>query len=219
MSQKRSSKEEKELKFFRLRKVVTLTELSLHLHCSARTVQRRLARWRAINSYNQNGRYYALRDIPTFDANGLWRYRGVFFSRFGNLPQTFVQLVRNSQAGLTAAEMGELLGLRPSSFLWAFRDHPGLKREKHQGLYVYFASEPGLYARQQQQRSMKSKATRLPSDFEAVAILVEKIKYPVLSIEELSRRLRKKKLHIEPEMIGALFAHHGLVEKKTPHSV
>ena len=111
------------LKFLRLKKVVTLAQLVVHLHCSPRTVQRRLAELEALHSYNQNGRYYTLRDIPKFDANGLWRYQGAFFSRFGNLPQTFVQLVQRAPAGLTAAEVGQLLGLRPSSFLWAFRDY------------------------------------------------------------------------------------------------
>ena len=103
--------QEEGLKFLRSKKVVTLAELALHLHCSSRTVQRRLANWQAINSYNRNGAYYTLPDIPKFDAHGLWRYRQAFFSRFGNLPETFVQLAPNSQAGLTAAEAGDLLGV------------------------------------------------------------------------------------------------------------
>lgn len=217
MPRKRSS-QDKELKFLHLRKAVTMAELILHLHCSSRTVQRRLTEWRAINSYNQNGRYYTLPDIPKFDNNGLWCYQGAFFSRFGNLPQTVVQLARNSQVGLTATELGELLGLRPSSFLWSFRNHPGLKREKHQGHYVYFSSEPGRCAEQRQRRSMISKTKRLPSEFEAIALLVEKIKYPELSVEELSRRLRRKKLRVEPDMIRDFFVRHGVEVKKTPHS-
>jgi len=52
---------------------------------------------------------------------------------------------------------------------------------------------------------------------EAVAILVEKIKHPALSVEELCRRLRRRKLSVEPEMIRNLFARHGLAVKKTPH--
>ena len=100
--------QEEGLKFLRSKKVVTLAELALHLHCSSRTVQRRLANWQAINSYNRNGAYYTLPDIPKFDAHGLWRYRQAFFSRSGNLPETFVQLAANSQAGLTAAEAGDL---------------------------------------------------------------------------------------------------------------
>ena len=186
-----SSSQTKGLKFFRIKKVLTLTDLSEHLHCSPRTVQRRLVDWQAITSYNRNGSCYTLPDIAAFDTNGLWRYRGAFFSRFGNLPKTFVQLVSNSQAGLTAAEAGTLLRLRPSSFLWSFREHPVLKREKHKGIYVYCASAPARYKEQREQRRLMRKATRLPVDFEVIAILVEKIKRPNLSNEALSKRLRK----------------------------
>ena len=205
------------MRFLRLRRIATLIELTLHLRCSARTVQRRLSECKAINSYNHNGRYYTLPEIPTFDTHGLWRYRDVFFSRHGNLPETFVELVRNSPAGLTAAEAGELLGLRPSSFLWSLRDHPALKREKHQGLYVYLASESGLRAAQQRQLALVAKTIRRLTDAEAIAILVEKIKHPALSVDALSRRIREQNLRVDPERIGSFFAQHGLAVKKTPH--
>lgn len=213
------SNQSKGMKYFRIRKVVTLTELTEHLHCSPRTVQRRLADWQAITSYNRNGSCYTLPDIAAFDANGLWRYRNAFFSRFGNLPETFIQLVGNSQAGLTAAEAGTLLGLRPSSFLWSFRNHPALRREKHQGLYVYYSSLPADYKKQRGQRRLMRKDTRLPVGFEAIAILVEKIRSPSLSNAALSQRLRKQKLSVEPEMIENLFAKYNLTVKKTLHSV
>jgi hypothetical protein len=211
--------QDKGLRFLRIRKVVTLAELALHLHCSPRTVQRRLADWAGINSYNRNGSCYTLPEIATFDANGLWRYRGAFFSKFGNLPETFACLVANSQAGLTAADAGELMGLRPSSFLWSLREHPALRRKKHQGVYVYFSSDHARYGSQRQQRRLMPDAVRLPSDFESVAILTEKIKYPALTNEALSRRLRKQKLFVAPETIENLFLRHGLTVKKTPRSV
>ncbi|MFW5870911.1 MAG: hypothetical protein ACOCVH_00325 [Verrucomicrobiota bacterium] len=148
------SKPHDEAKFVRIKKVVTLAELMLNLNCSRRTAQRRLAQWEAMSSYNQNGRYYTLPDIPKFDANGLWRYRGVFFSRFGSLPETFVELVARSPAGLAASEAGELLGLRPSSFLWSLRDHPALRREKHRGRYLYLSSDAERSQAQRQQRDL-----------------------------------------------------------------
>jgi len=203
-------------RFLRLKKIVTLGELVLHLHCSARTAQRRLAECKAIHSYNHNGRYYTLPQIPQFDAHGLWSHRGVLFSRHGNLPETFVQLVRNSQAGLTAAEAGALLRLRPSSFLWSLREHPALKREKHRGLYVYLASEPVLGAEQQRQRQQRIETVRQPSPSEAIAILVEKIKHPDISDAALSRRLAAQNLHVTPERINAFFTRHGMTVKKTP---
>ena len=218
MAQNRST-QDRGLRFLRMKKVVTLAELALHLHCSPRTVQRRLGGWQAINSYNRNGSYYTLPNIPKFDANGLWQYRGVFFSRFGNLSETFVQLVANSQAGLSAAEAGELLGVRPSSFLWSLREHSELRREKHQGVYVYLCSDPARYQGQRQQRSRMRGAARLPTDFEAVAILVEKIKRPALSDDDLSQRLKKQKIFVESETIRNLFVRHNLAVKKTPRSV
>ncbi len=160
----------------RRKKIVTLDELAMSIHCSKRTVQRRLTQLKTIRSYNRNGQYYTLEDIPKFDTKGLWHYRGTYFSRFGNLTQTFIQLVRASQAGLTSHEAGDLIGLRPSSFLWNFHNHPEIKRQKHQGRYVYFASEPARYAKQLQNRMIMRQTRRLPSEFEAIAMLVEIIK-------------------------------------------
>ncbi len=206
-------------KFMRIRKVATLAELALNLNCSRRTVQRRLADWRAMNSYNRNGSYYTLPDIPKFDAHGLWRYRGVCFSRFGSLPETFVQLAAQSSAGLTAAEAGDLLGLRPSSFLWSLRDHKALRREKHLGRYVYLSSDPARYQEQRRQRRLMRTAARRPTDSEAVAILIEKVKHPSLSDEELSRRLEKQKVFVGLEIVHDFFVRHNLALKKTPRSV
>jgi len=212
MKQEISLKTESTL--IRRKKIVTLNDLANSLHCSKRTVQRRLTQLKTIRSYNRNGRYFTLEDIGKFDANGLWRYRGTYFSKFGNLTQTFVQLVRASQAGLTSHEAGALIGLRPSSFLWNFHNHPEIKRQKHQGRYVYFSSEPARYAQQLQNRMIIRQTQRLPSEFEAIAILVEKIKHPQLSLEELANKLKGKKLNIEPEVIENLFLHHGLMIKK-----
>jgi biotin operon repressor len=198
----------------RRKKIVTLEELAASLHCSKRTVQRRMTQLRTIRSYNRNGQYYTLEDIANFDNNGLWHYRETYFSRFGNLTQTFVQLVRASQAGLTAHEAGDLIGLRPSSFLWNFHNHPEIERQKHQGRYVYFVSEPDRCARQLQNRINMRQTQRLPSEFEAIAIQVEIIKLPLLILEALANKLKGKNLSIEPEVIENLFLHHGLVIKK-----
>ena len=213
-----NSTQDRGLKLFRLKKAVTLDELALHMQCSTRTVQRRLVKWHAISSYNRNGSSYTLPEIATFDTHGLWHHRGACFSRFGTLSETFIRLVANSQAGVTAAETGELLGVRPSSFLSAFAKHPQLRREKVHGRFVYYSSEETVCGKQREQRRLMAAKARLPMDFEAIAILVEKIKYPGLGNEELSRRLGKQKLSIAPEVIGNLFAKHGLTLKKTPRS-
>ena len=205
------------LKTFRRRKILTLMEVAGLIRRTIHTARRWLKAQKVHRSYNKNGRYYTLPDVPEFDANGLWRWRAILFSRYGNLTETVIELIRRSEAGLDATEVGERIGLDPRSFLSAFAGHPGLRREKTQGRFIYYAADPSLYSQQRQRRSLMSATRRDPSELEAMAILVEKIKHPVLSVEELCRRLRRKKLQVEPEMILSLFARHGLGVKKTPH--
>lgn len=218
MTQESDARIEKARKAFRSKKILKLEEVADLLGASIHTARRRLKEWNALSSYNQNGRYYALPDVPDFDANGLWRCHGVFFSRHGNLKQTVVELVRTSPGGLGGGEMGSLLGLDPRSFLSAFAKHPRLRREKVGGRFIYFSSDEAVYDPQRKLRLALNATGRLPSPAEAVSILVEKIKYPTLSYGEISRKLRKQKVSVEPGMIENLFALHGLTEKKTQHS-
>ena len=141
---------------------------------------------------------------------------GVFFSKHGNLKQTLVHLVTHSAQGLSGPELGELLGLQPRSFLSHFRDHPEIFRENLMGRWIWFAAEPEIREQQKQTRLAQAvaKAPRMPTDREAVMILVDLIKHPNSGLEQVARRLRRKGLHIDVDAIGELLVHHGL-EKKT----
>jgi hypothetical protein len=203
---------------FRAQKVMTVTELALQMRCSPRTVHRRLQEWQAIHSYNKNGRYYALPSVPAFDSHGLWWYRDIGFSRYGNLTETVIALVCHAQAGLSAAELGQLVGMEPHSFLWLFRNHPALTREKHHGRFVYFAAELAIGQRQRDGRMIMDAGARRPSDSEVIAILVETIKHPELSIEQLCQNLKKQGIAVTEQAVVNLFAYHGLELKKTGRS-
>ena len=87
------------------------------------------------------------------------------------------------------------------------------------GRFVYYSSDETVYGKQRQRRRALSAKGRQPTQFEAIAILVEKIKHPALSNEALSRRLRKQNLSVQPETIHNLFVRHDLPLKKTPHSL
>ena len=210
---------ERAKKAFGRRKIMTLGEVAELVRSSIHTARRRLKQWRAAKSYNQNGRYYTLPKVPEFDGNGLWRWRGVFFSQYGNLKQTVVALVQRSPAGLDASALRSLLGLNPRSFLSAFADDPQLRREKTQGRFVYYGSVAEVYSGQRERRGMLKATGRPPTHSEAIAILVEKIKHPALSYEALSRQLRKQKVLVEAETIQNFFLCHGLTVKKTPRSI
>jgi hypothetical protein len=204
------------LRQWRRRKVFTLPQLMEQLPISLRTARRRLKTWAALASFNYNCRFYTLPDLPQFDEQGLWFHRDIGFSRHGHLPQTIVALVRQSPAGLTAAQLGQSLRLDPRSFLWQFHQHPELQREKYQGRYVYFAAEPSVAANQKALRRAAPSPLVLPSAEEAIAVLVQAVQHPERSPEQLAAHLQGSYPHLSAHTIVALFAHHGLTLKKTP---
>ena len=203
------------IRSFKKEKIVTIVLLATWLSCSIPTARRRLKAWKAYTSYNHNGRYYTLPEIAQFDANGLWRYQGVFFSKHGNLKETLVHLVTHSEQGLSGSELGELLGLQPRSFLSHFRHHPALCREDIKGRWIWFAAEPKI--RDKQRRARLAQAVtptpRMPSDMEAVMILVDLIHHPHSGLEQIAGRLKLKGLDIDVEAIRQLLIYHDLLKK------
>lgn len=214
-----SESSERARKAFRRCKIMTLGEVAEFIHSSIHTARRRLKQWQAANSYNHNGRYYTLPDVPEFDGNGLWRWRGVFFSQYGNLKQTVIALVQRSPSGLDAGELRALVGLDPRSFLSAFAADPQIRREKTRGRFVYYGADAAVYSGQRERRGLRQATSRQPTPSEAIAILVEKIKHPALSDDALSRHLRKQKVLVEAVAIQNFFLRQGLTVKKTPHSI
>lgn len=202
---------------FRRQKIATIKQLVDWFHCSVMTVRRRLRKWRSFTSINENGSYYTLPQIPIFDPDGLWRYQGVLFSSHGNLRQTIVSLVANSDKGLSAVEIAKLVDLPPnSSFISRMKDVSGVKREKHRGRFVYFSDKPAIYRLQKYTLvtgARGGKAAGVVTDQEAVMILVELIKHPGINIEQLAVLVSKQGRWVEPAAVRAFLELHNLVKK------
>lgn len=198
-------------------KIFTIGELAAMLKCSIPNARLKLRQWQTYTSYNQNGRYYTLPQVPRFDHHGLWRYKNAAFSKHGNLTQTIVQFVSSAPAGLTGKQLGDLLGLPPQSFLHHFRNCPGTRRAKHDGIYVYFSEDPSLYERQMlERRAIVCRPCVVPiTDAEAVMILVAIIKHHGISAEQILALPEIKKSKMELEGIQGFLEYHGL-EKKIP---
>lgn len=199
---------------FRRQKIITIRELVELLKCSVITARRRLKKWQSYTSINKNGRYYTLPHIPVFDENGLWKYRTVLFSKRGNLKQTIVALITDSLKGLSAVEIAELVDIVPnSSFLSRIKSVPGIKREKHQGRFIYFSDHSEIYSRQKQRRATGQRAVGFPTDSESVEILVQLIKYPEIGIGQLAAKVSKPGKPVEPDMIRRFLRFHNLLKK------
>lgn len=202
------------LKRFRRQKIITVDQLVELLTCSVITARRRLKKWQTYTSINQNGRYYTLPQIPAFDENGLWRFQSVLFSEHGNLTQTIVALIRTSPKGLSAIQIAEIIDLPPnSSFISRFKNVPGVKREKHQGRFVYFSDQPDIYNRQKDRWLEGQDTVDFPTDAQAVIILVHLIKHPGVSIDQLAEQVLKKDKQIDSDSVRRFLQFHGLLKK------
>jgi len=206
------------LQKFRKRKVMTIEQLHTLLTCSIPTVRKRLMLWDCHTSYNGNGRYYTLSGIPQFDEHGLWEYQGIRFSRFGTLKQTTIHLICESDEGLTAAEIGELVGLNPRSFMVHFKELPQLHREKMQGRYVYMSADWATSERQRSKRETadKKQALRKLSDHDALLVFADFIRNPETSLSNRVGQLRRQGISVDEQSITALLDRHEITEKKTP---
>ena len=81
-------------RLYRRRSIADLDTLCTTLETRSRmTVFRRLKVVGYYSSITHRGRFYTLKNVPSFDDVGLWFYEGVGFSDQGNLKETVVRLV------------------------------------------------------------------------------------------------------------------------------
>ena len=202
-------------RYFEKLKIFNIDELASVLTCSVPNARLKLKQWEAYTSYNQNGKYYTLPQIPQFDQYGLWRYKNVGFSQYGNLKKTIIHLVTASPAGLSGKQLGEILGLLPQSFLHHFRECPGIYREKHDGVFVYFSDIDDLCEKQVYKRSslICRSAIVTISDTEAILILVAIIRQHGISAEDIAALAEIKNSGIKLSDIKGFMEYHGLLKK------
>ena len=180
--------------FLKQRKVATLDEIRDGIgSASPRTVFRKLKQLEYISSYSHRGKYYTLRSIARFTVQGLWRFRSVWFSRFGNLLETVEAFVQRSDAGYSAGELKEMLGVQTKHALTKLVRDGRLQREKIEAAYVYFSVEKSLARKQRRARTAHAKASLATVMVANPDLAVEEAKATILlfssMLNEKQRRL------------------------------
>jgi len=209
---------QKVLQPFYQNKILTKEQLLTHSGCSPMTAWRILTKHGYFTSYNFNASFYTLADIPEFDELGLWSFRNIRFSVYGSLTKTIMAIVANSDSGLDAHQLDDLLGLNTRPTLTRLFVHNKWEREKIGNIYVYWGPEETHKACQKNRRLDEMKATRmqltLPEAERIIAVLVELVQFPEMTVKQLSRRLRKKGVNISAGDIGNIVDHYELKQKK-----
>ena len=204
-------------RLFAHRPVADLSRLGRALDTHSRmSVFRRLSSFDYLSSYSHAGRYYTLRSIPQFDADGLWRYEGIGFSRDGTLKATALRLVQTSQQGRTQRELQLRLGVRVHNPLLELVEHKQLRREVVDDEYVYVAAARVRAAEQLDCRRVLPAAI-VPATLELEVLLevIHAARPPVLDAQTLAARLSARGIRSSVGEVAAVLLRHGL-EKKTP---
>jgi hypothetical protein len=195
-----------------------LADLARSLGYALISVRRFLKDIGYFRSYTHNGKWYTLRSSPEFNREGLWHHRDIGFSKQGSLTATIAHLVGRSPDGLSARELAQKLRQPCHAVLTHLHQDGVLDRVKVGGEFRYLATDASLN-RQQRERAAAvvappSAAVSLGTQA-AVLVLVEHIKHPGLSFEELATHLQQQgQRAVTAQDIRRFFAEHDL--KKTP---
>ena len=216
----RLSPPERLRKLFRRRTCWMLDQLAEALDYALISVRRFLKQVGYFRSYTHNGKWYTFRDSPHFDRDGLWRFKGIGFSKHGSLTATIQHLVARSPAGLSAAELTEKLQHPCPAVLTQLHQAGQLDRFPLAGQFRYLATDPQLNRRQRQAAATARQAPAPEAALNtqtALWVLVEYIKNPALSFEQLAAQLQQQhQMAVAAESIQRFFQEQGL--KKTPEA-
>ncbi len=225
----RSSDEPREVlsRLFQRQKIADIAQLFAAIKTGSRmTVFRRLSAVGYVSSYSHAGRYYTLASMPEFDADGLWRYQSIGFSRDGTLKATVERLVVASDAGRTQRELQLRLGVRVHNPLLDLVEDKKLGREliEHEYEYVYVAPAHALATAQLGRRralATSGAATAVPTPAFEVEVLLDVIhgaRVPPPDAATITARLVARGIRAHVAEVAAVLDRHGLGEKKTPPS-
>ncbi|MFH0729248.1 MAG: hypothetical protein V2B19_23255 [Pseudomonadota bacterium] len=193
---------------------------------SRRSLYRDLTSLGHITSFTHAGSYYTLADIPQFDENGLWFFKGIGFSRSGTLKTTLVGLIEASEAGCTHNELKDLLHVRVHNTLFSLVQEKKISREPIEKLYVYVSFQLGQSADQVTKRRERLAAGEKIAQISDVTVitvievLMEVIRAGKVLIGpiETAQRLRARGIPITLSQVEDIYARYGLKAlKKIPH--
>jgi hypothetical protein len=174
-------------------KIATLDELKRVLGTPVDlTVFRKLKQLDSLTSYSHRARYYTLRQVARFDADGLWSQEAVWFSRHGTLLATAEAWVEHSPQGYFAEELAECLHVEVQDTLYHLVKQRRLSRQIVSGLYLYTSNDPVIRRRQLlARRSVQTVPTLV--DVSRLEISPDELKAAILLfyslLDEQQRRL------------------------------
>ena len=180
-------------------RIATIDQLKEALGTSVdMTVFRKLREIPYHTSYSHRGRYYALDEVVRFDAQGLWSFRDVYFSRFGSLVETAEEFVHEAEQGWFASELSEIVHVDVEEPLLRLVREQRLAREKVSGAYLYCSHD-----RTRRRAQILAREAGLPFGREPRDVALDEGKAAiVLFLSLLDERQRRLFAGLESMLLG-----------------
>ena len=182
-------------------RILTTDRIAVALGKPSRTtIFRKLAELGTRASYSHRGQYQTLDRIAEYDDNGLWNFRGVYFSKQGTLLETIVSLVERSGQGYYAAELQALLGVRVHNALAHLYAAKVLGREQHADQYLYVSLTAGARQLEKRYEAIQQAQAQASADVEPMSTDVRESMRLLLSV--LNEKQRRLYLGLESIRLG-----------------
>lgn len=194
----------------------TIIELCSKLHYSSRSIHRFLTEAGYFSSFTHNSKWYTLATIPDFNKDGLWFYHDIGFSKHGNLKKTIIHLINRSNRGLLVKQLNEKLSISCHAVLNHLYKSTLVSRTKNQKFFIYISADEKVKRQQLKHWQLSQRGEITPEKSltltaqASVYVLVEVIKNPKASFDELSAAVAKQKIIANPDEIAWLFEKHDL---------
>jgi hypothetical protein len=159
-----------------------------------------------------------IEEVARFDSRGLWVCKGARFSKRGTLKNTVLDFVGTSNQGMTHDELAALLGVRVHDTLLGLVRERRIRRERIGPTFVYLNRKPSLRREQALRRGefLKTLERPRPTNRQKIATLLQLIKDPKATRQEIVRRCKRTGVVISRAVVDAIFEEFELDKKRAP---
>jgi len=198
--------------------VLTFEALKTKSGCESRTLQRKIKLCNLLVSYNKNAKFYTTSSMAHFNEYGIWNYKQILFSKYGNLFETIIKLIDNSINGYSANELSVIIEVKSDDALRILWQKQRICRQKTGSNNVYFSLREDLFAQQLQIRQQLIQVAPISAillDYQiTIAILVEIIQQDSLDASSIVKAVKRRKIEITKTEVQTVIEHYQLKKKK-----
>ena len=203
---------------FASKKITSFQVIVESIKCPEITIRRDLRDLEAITSFSHQRRFLTLPDIPTFDENGIWFYEDIGFSRYRDSLALIVEIINNSENGMSRESIEEILGIKIFQQIQTLLARSKLNRVKVGNRYIYLPEQ----MIKEKKRRVELFGTQEVEEYhvgkikvgDLIAVLKALLAENMIDMDDLGKVIRKYSLNLTVQKIELITQKYDLDSKK-----